>query len=117
MHKSEINLGSVDCYNPVTRALCKTFKVGGYPTLDYFTDDLLNLEGPAKYYTFAETRTMEIIEKFALERGYMNSNWKHVPEDKDAQERTPKLEFNTKKEAIDESLEEDIIKEAIIEPL
>ena len=48
---------------------------------------------------------MEIIEKFALERGYINSNWKHVPEDKDAQERTPKLEFNTKKESVDESPE------------
>ena len=95
--------------------MCKLFKVGSYPTLNYFTDDLLQLDGPAKFYRFADNRNMATLEKFTLDNGYLDANWKHVPEDDEAKERTPIINFSAISEELVEDLKE--IGQAFIEPV
>ena len=96
-----------------SKPLCKLYKIGAYPTLLYYTNDLN--DGPAKVYKFAETRSMETLEKFAIRGGYADSNWVVVPEDQDAKDRTPLIDLSGVQEAIIEPLEE--IGQAVIEPL
>ena len=113
MYHKELNMGSVDCTDSKSRSLCKLFKVGAYPTLLYYTND--QLEGPAKVYKFAETRSIDTLEKFAIKGGFKDSNWLLVPEDQDAKDKAPLIDFGGIQESIIEPLQE--FGNAVIEPL
>ena len=76
MHKDEVNVGSVDCKNGEGRPLCSLYDVNSYPSLKYIS---LSDDGTSKVYTYSDTRNQVMLEKFALQDGYTQANWKEIP--------------------------------------
>jgi Thioredoxin len=69
-HKDELNVAKVDCTEELAKPLCTLFEVRGYPTLFFLPIDT---ENNGKYVKFEDRRTLETLEKFALNGGYLNS--------------------------------------------
>ena len=63
LHKSEINVGSVDCKN-AGRPLCTLYGIRSYPTINYFPVDGAEL---STFYTFnGHDRLLSTLEEFSL---------------------------------------------------
>ena len=65
-----MNVGSVDCTQAENKVLCSTYEIGGYPTLIYFND--------GKYYEYRGARSLEKLEDFAMNEGYLKATQSDV---------------------------------------
>ena len=73
LHIDEINVGTVDCTTDGGQPLCKAMEVKGYPTLIFFPGNNEDVKGPTEGRKYQGQRTLEELEKFALQDG-----WKSV---------------------------------------
>ena len=90
-NRDRLNVGKVDCTSDDGKGLCSHYDIRGYPTLIYFpavgapkptkTDENGNtIELDAGYFRFEGARTLEGLEDFALNGGYLNSeNGQQIP--------------------------------------
>lgn len=61
----ELKVAKLDCTQADGSDLCTNYDVEGYPTLLYIKD--------SKMYKFRGQRTLEALEEFALNKGYLNA--------------------------------------------
>lgn len=83
-NKSQLNVGKVDCTSDLAGSLCQQFGVRGYPTLIYFppmgapkpstVDEQGNsVEVDSAFFKYSGMRSLESLEQFALQGGYLTS--------------------------------------------
>ena len=58
----QVKIAKVDCTESDNKNLCSNYEIDGYPTLLFIKGN--------KYYKYRGERSIEALEKFALEGGY-----------------------------------------------
>ena len=75
---SKLNVGTVDCTSDLGRPLCNHYEVRGYPTLLYFPISE-NSDKPSQYYKYQGPRSLDYLESFALNGGYLEAEQEEIP--------------------------------------
>jgi protein disulfide-isomerase-like protein len=67
----KMNVASVDCTDPSSKAVCSRFAVAGFPTLYFFNG--------GKYYPYDQARDVDTMEQFCLSDSYRDMDGLPVP--------------------------------------
>ena len=72
-----VTLAKVDC-TEAGKVTCGRFEVRGYPTLLYFplTE---GTDSPSQYFKYQGPRSLEYLESFALNGGYLEAESEEIP--------------------------------------
>ena len=73
-----MNVGTVDCTSDEGRPLCNHYEVRGYPTLLYFPLTEC-ADSPSQYFKYQGPRSLEYLESFALNGGYLEAESEEIP--------------------------------------
>ena len=78
-NKELVNIASIDCSAQDSKVLCMEYNIMGYPSMRFIPFELpLDRLRPVMY-SFQKDRTVEELENFAFNGGYMDAPWTELP--------------------------------------